>query len=900
MSTPSIVRILALVAGGAVVAACGDDHVEIARGRFEAGPALVLFGQVGIGTAATQLVELRNTGRASLTAAKVEIETAVDADVFAVRDFLIADCSDTPRTEPRTMLGPGQCARFHVQYAPKTIGLQKATVKIIADSPDAASVSVELVGEGVGSSARVCVPGADGEVPEGACTAPGTTPTLDFGGVLRGTTVKRSVKIANDGVAPLTLDAVEVVTDEGIFALASTPRTAPMERGDTTSIDISFSPVAKSPYEGMLRLRTNDPARPTIEIPLTGRGTEPMVRVCLLDALGAINEAECSRLADTPPTLPIIGFLATPLTERTTRTLRILNDGDAPLRVTGITLESGAPEFDVHSEITSDIAPASHADLELGFVPRVEGGRAGRVIVRTSDFVNGELPLELEGRGIAPSLKLCVLNEAGLPIDGLCTALTASPPLVPAIDFGRVAWFTTETARLRITNEGIAPLRFMSAALENAAPDFALTASGLPMTLAPGASHEIDISFAPVSRGALTAELVVVSNDPRKPELRIAVRGDAAGPELCVVPSAGIDFGRVNMPNNRSLGAIVRNCGLVPYTLNGVVLAATAPATNEFVITGVPSMPTTLAPGADVQLQIVYTPRAERIDRATLTVTSQYETKSIPVQGEGAPATCASAPPIARPGGPYTIRPLGTATLSGTTSTSPRPGALTYAWRIAARPTNSTAQLQNPTTAQPKLYGDLAGEFTVELVVTDSAGCQSQPANAIVRVVPDKKIHVQLTWPQDYGDVDLHYLRPGGSFFSSNDVYFSNKTPNWFTTTQGGNPTLDIDDVWGNGPENVNHDRPPAGTYRVWVHYYCARECVFGFCSGSRRNSSPTLKVFIDGVKQFERTVTLSYGQLWEAANIVVAGSGTSSTVTVGASTTPTIRNESGNGCELF
>ena len=68
-------------------------------------------------------------------------------------------------------------------------------------------------------------------------------------------------------------------------------------------------------------------------------------------------------------------------------------------------------------------------------------------------------------------------------------------------------------------------------------------------------------------------------------------------------------------------------------------------------------------------------------------------------------------------------------------------------------------------------------------------------------------------------DIDIHVLEPGGS-----EIYWENRNGG-----QGGE--LDVDDIDGYGPENVNYQakRGPPGTYRWFVHYY----------RGSRRHSCP-------------------------------------------------------------
>ncbi len=83
-------------------------------------------------------------------------------------------------------------------------------------------------------------------------------------------------------------------------------------------------------------------------------------------------------------------------------------------------------------------------------------------------------------------------------------------------------------------------------------------------------------------------------------------------------------------------------------------------------------------------------------------------------------------------------------------------------------------------------------------------------------------LHVRLSWDTDLTDVDLHLLGPNGQIWTcAGDCYFSNPNPNWADQNEFvDDPFLDVDDVDGFGPENINLETPAPGTYTVLVQYW--------------------------------------------------------------------------------
>jgi probable HAF family extracellular repeat protein len=91
--------------------------------------------------------------------------------------------------------------------------------------------------------------------------------------------------------------------------------------------------------------------------------------------------------------------------------------------------------------------------------------------------------------------------------------------------------------------------------------------------------------------------------------------------------------------------------------------------------------------------------------------------------------------PVANAGSNQTVHVGATVTLDGSGSNDPSGHVpLTYAWKFTARPDGSSASLDDPTSKTPKFVADLynAGDWVLELVVTNSQGVKSNPATVTI------------------------------------------------------------------------------------------------------------------------------------------------------------------------
>ena len=218
--------------------------------------------------------------------------------------------------------------------------------------------------------------------------------------------------------------------------------------------------------------------------------------------------------------------------------------------------------------------------------------------------------------------------------------------------------------------------------------------------------------------------------------------------------------------------------------------------------------------------------------------------------------------------------PLSTVEFSAEGSFAPSGAIEGYQWTVLQRPPGSTATFApGPDVADPTLFIDLAGSYTIVLEVTDADGSVScgDPPMITINSAPIETLHMQLVWdtPNDDiqtdgvgSDLDLHFMHPLGTWNEAPyDIFWGNRTGEWGLPGPDDNPSLDIDDINGAGPENINlAATEPDATYQVAVYYF--QDHGFG-------PSNATTRIYVNGANVFEDNMILAdTGSFWAVATI--------------------------------
>ncbi|TVQ96529.1 MAG: choice-of-anchor D domain-containing protein [Deltaproteobacteria bacterium] len=244
----------------------GVEEVELRSTPWvfplEASPEFVDLGRMRPGGASPiGVVEVENvTGRA-VELRSIRLEGA-GSFLWAAGAPAPGDGLDLPLT-----LSPGERLALEVVCDSGASGVQVGELVVETTSP-----AVELVVPLACEVERTCMElRAQGE---DLLQRP-----LDFGEVLIGSTVSREITVRNceqpgQGEA-FRLTEVRVDGGEGVFARGTMVLPLQLGPGQQTTFTVSFTPQSEQTVEAWLRLSTNAPDRPLLEVEVFGDGMEP-------------------------------------------------------------------------------------------------------------------------------------------------------------------------------------------------------------------------------------------------------------------------------------------------------------------------------------------------------------------------------------------------------------------------------------------------------------------------------------------------------------------------------------------------------------------------------------------------------------------------------------------------
>ncbi len=223
----------------------------------------------------------------------------------------------------------------------------------------------------------------------------------------------------------------------------------------------------------------------------------------------------------------------------------------------------------------------------------------------------------LAGGQTASNLVISSVGSVGTP--------TISAPTTP-LAFNNVAVGQISTLTLNVQNTGSAALTVNPVTISN--PMFGLMAPSIPITVQPGATTQVTLTFAPQSSGLQTATMTINSNDPNHPSVPVTLTGTGTGSPTNLLAYSNVVVGQSEM------GTLTfTNTGTTPIVFTGfnttnAAFLVTSPAAST-------TQPYTLAGGQSVPVVVSFTPSAYTVYNATLNLVTTAGNYTTTLTGAG-------------------------------------------------------------------------------------------------------------------------------------------------------------------------------------------------------------------------------------------------------------------------
>ena len=329
--------------------------------------------------------------------------------------------------------------------------------------------------------------------PSGPAIAVGLQDQLAFGAICEGPAFL-DIVVYNVGAADLVISSVQVLVGSSDFAVLPTPPVpVSIQPGEEMTFTISFTPSSTNFEAAIIRISSNDPNAPVVDVLATGIKATGRLTTAIGNT-GNFGEVCVGRFADEP--------------------LLLNNSGQCPLRIFNVS--SSSADFDApsiaHPPIV--IAPGASANVSIRFAPTAHGFRSSTITVISDDPASPE-SIAVSGMAPEPRLVLSFANTG---------------------DFGACCRGAHVDEPLLIANAGDCKLTV--AAINSSDSSFVVPeVLHFPLTIEPASGLSVALRFAPRAFGPASATITVVSDDPAGPAT-IAVKGDAPTGKLTVAGSA--------------------------------------------------------------------------------------------------------------------------------------------------------------------------------------------------------------------------------------------------------------------------------------------------------------------------------------------------------------------------
>jgi hypothetical protein len=260
------------------------------------------------------------------------------------------------------------------------------------------------------------------------------------------------------------------------------------------------------------------------------------------------------------------------------------------------------------------LGPGQSTAFQITFAPTSAGAVTGSIML-VSTAANSNLTIAVTGAGVSPG------------------SLTASPT---TIAFGSVQVGGSQSQSATLTNSGGTSLTVSQATTTGTG--FTLSALSVPLTLAPGQSTPVTVTFAPQSGGNSSGNIALASTGGT---LNVPLTGSGL-----TAGSLGASPGSVSFGNVQVGSSLIKVVTLTNGGSSSVNISQASASGTGFSLTGI-TLPLTLSAGQSTTFNATFAPSSAGAASGNIAITSTSPNPSLNVglSGTGVAAASLAANP---------------------------------------------------------------------------------------------------------------------------------------------------------------------------------------------------------------------------------------------------------------
>jgi len=404
--------------------------------------------------------------------------------------------------------------------------------------------------------------------------------SLSFGSVNIGSSKTLTTQVQDTGTGPLNVTGISPCAATPASISSSPPAPFTVAAGGSSTLSVTFKPTAAGALAAgsCLTIASNDPAKPSINLPVSGTGATPTTGPAIALnpgslAFGTVNVGASKML-----------------------TAQVQNTGGSTLNVTRVSACTGTPASVTWTPTGSFSVPAAgSASLNVTFAPTAAGALpAGACLtVASNDPAKPTINLALGGTGTTPPP----------PPTGPAIALNPT-----SLAFGTVNVRASKTLTAQVQNTGGSTLTVTRVSACAGTPTSVSWTPASSFSVPAAGRVSLSVTFAPTSAGSLPAGacLQIASTDPAKPTTNLALGGTATTTSIPVIAldPDSIDFGTVSVGTVKKVAVEVKNAGNAPLDVTSISHCSGTPRTIIWAAT----VPASIAPGASIPINVLFVP----------------------------------------------------------------------------------------------------------------------------------------------------------------------------------------------------------------------------------------------------------------------------------------------------